>query len=140
MSEASTGEKKIKGRKRHIVTDILGNILSVNIHAANIHDTVGGCNTFDNALRKYPSIKGACADEGYRKTFEIHLSALGKIVEISKKAVDGWQVLPKRWRVERTLSWLNHSRRLSKDYEIATYSQKNYIFISHSHTLLNRIA
>ena len=117
----------------------MGNLLSVKVHAANIHDTVGGCSTFDKALQKYPTIKGACADEGYRKTFENHLSALCKIVEISKK-LDTWQVLPKRWCIERTISWLNNSRRLSKDYEITTYAAENYVFISHLATLLIRIA
>ncbi len=43
-------EEKTKGRKRHIVTDIMRNILAVHVHAANIHDTKGGVFTFEKAL------------------------------------------------------------------------------------------
>ena len=118
----------------------MGHLLSVTVHAANIHDTVGGCETFLKALMKYPTIKGVCADEGYRKTFENYILALGKTVEISKKIKAEWHILPKRWRVERTLSWLNNSRRLSKDYEITINAEENYVYISHMSTLLRRIA
>ena len=118
----------------------MGNLLYVDIHAANIHDTVGGCEVFDKSLSKYPTLLGVCADEGYRKTFEQHVIGLKKTVEISKKIKPEWHVIPKRWRVERTFSWLNHSRRLSKDYEITTDSEKNYVYISHMATLLRRLA
>jgi putative transposase len=131
-------EKKVKGRKRHIVTDICGNILAVVVHAANIHDTVGGCRVFGEALWKYPSIKGVSADEGYRKTFEQFVATIMRKTEIVPKLDSGWSILPKRWRVERTFSWLNHSRRLSKDYEITTCAAKSLVLISHIHTLLKR--
>lgn len=62
-------EEKTKGRKRHIVTDIMGNILSVYVHAANIHDTKGSVFTFEKALFYYPSIEGVCADSAYKKHF-----------------------------------------------------------------------
>ena len=133
------GGKKIKGRKHHIVTDTLGHLLHVKAHAANIHDTVAGGEVIRGALRKYPSLKGACGDAGYRKTFEEEAAALGLTVDIVKRILDaGWAILPKRWRVERTLSWLNGSRRLSKDYEIQTTSVENMIIISHVSTLLKR--
>jgi hypothetical protein len=119
----------------------MGNLLFIRVHAANIHDTVSGGAVFVGALEKYPSIKGTCADAGYRKTFENTVKALGKTVDISEKIKPKeWAVLPKRWIVERTLSWLGHSRRLSKDYEISVSSEKNVVFISHSHTLLRRLA
>jgi len=118
----------------------MGNLLSVNIHAANIHDTVGGCDTIDAAFAKYSTILGVCGDDGYRKTFEEYVLAQNKRVDISKKIKPEWHVIPKRWCVERTFSWLNHDRRLSKDYEITTYSAQCLIFISHSATLLRRIA
>ena len=133
------GGKKVKGRKRHIVTDTQGNLLAVEIHAANIHDTVGGCTPITTAFKKYPTLKGVCGDEGYRKTFELFATALGLIVNISKKIKPEWHIIPQRWRVERTFSWMNHSRRLSKDYEIATDTAKNFVFISHIATLLKRL-
>ena len=134
-----TGGKKVKGRKRHIVTDVMGNILAVDIHAANIFDSVGGCKVLDNAVDKYPSIEAACGDEGYRKTLEIFARMMGVRVDISKRIKDGWHVLARRWCVERTFAWLNFSRRLSKDYEITTNSEKSFVFISHSHLLLKRL-
>ena len=116
----------------------MGNLLSVSVHAANTHDTVAGGDVFAAALQKYPTIKGVCADEGYRKTFEAQVALLGRTVDISKKIKPEWEILPKRWRVERTFAWLNHSRRLSKDYELSAISEQNIVIISHMHTLLRR--
>ena len=135
-----TGEKKIKGRKRHIVTDTQGHLLHVKVHAANIHDTVGGGPVFAEALKKYPSLKGVCADAGYRKTMEEFVkTTLKKTIEISERIIPGWAVLAKRWVVERTFAWFNHFRRLSKDYEISTKSAENIIMIAHSMVLLKRL-
>lgn len=79
-------EEKTKGRKRHIVTDIMGNILAVHIHAANIHDTKGECYVFANALQKYSSIKAGCADEGYRRTFKRLIEATSELTFRSKSS------------------------------------------------------
>ena len=131
-------EKKVKGRKRHIVTDIMGNMLNIGVHAANIHDTKSGGAIFEVAKQKYSTIEGACADEGYRKSFEEDMAKIGVRVDISARIKPEWEILPKRWIVERTFAWLNNSRRLSKDYEITTCSAKNMVLISHFHTLLRR--
>lgn len=118
----------------------MGNILAVHIHAANIHDTKAGCYVFAKANQNYPSIQAVCADEGYCGTFKRLIeAAFGVRVDISKQIKPKFEVPPKRWRVERTFSWLNNSRRLSKDYEIKTSSEKNMIMISHFHTLLKRL-
>jgi hypothetical protein len=61
----------VKGRKRHIVTDLEGHILQVTVHAVNRYDTVAGCEVFEKAVKKYPSLQGVCADAGYRKTMEM---------------------------------------------------------------------
>ncbi len=108
-----TGEKT-KGRKRHIVVDVLGCLLSIVVHAANIHDTKGGISTAKQAYQQYPSIQKFCADAGYRGTFVSDVKEqLGLDVDISEKIKPHqWEKLPWRWVVERTLSWLNHSRRL----------------------------
>jgi putative transposase len=134
------GEKKIKGRKRHIVTDTQGHLLHVAVHAANIHDTVAGCQVIEEAFKKYPTLQGVCADAGYRKTFEQYVAdVLHKTVEISERITQHWAILPKRWVVERTLAWLNHFRRLSKDYEISVKSSENNVIIAHIMILLNRL-
>lgn len=138
-SAVLTAGKKVKGRKRHIVTDVMGNLLAVVVHAANIHDTKSGINPAKMAFERYPTIKKFCADEGYRKTFEAEVSAeLGLSVDISKRIKPEWEVLPKRWVVERTFAWGGHSRRLSKDYEITTKNAETIFVISHLHTLLRR--
>ena len=135
------GEKKVKGRKRHIVTDTQGHLLYVKVHAANIHDTVGGCMVFQEALKKYPTLKGVCADAGYRKTMEEYVqNTLKKTIEISARITPGWAILAKRWVVERTLAWLGHFRRLSKDYEISIRVEENNVIIAHSMLLLRRLS
>ena len=134
-------EEKTKGRKRHIVVDVLGCLLAVIVHAANIHDTKGGISVAKQAYERYPSIQKFCADAGYRGTFVSDVKKqLGLAVDISEKIKPHqWEKLPWRWVVERTLSWLNHSRRLSKDYEISVSSAEAMVIISHFHTLLKRL-
>ena len=137
---ALTEGKKVKGRKRHITTDIMGNLLVIKVHAANIHDTKSGCYVYQATKIKYPIIKGGCGDAGYRGTFVDFVKVkYDEIIDISEKIKPNeWEILPKRWRVERTFSWANWSRILSKDYEIkATYEENNFM-ISHLHTLLKR--
>ena len=116
----------------------MGNLLAVKFHAANIHDAVGGVDVMQEAYEKYPSLEGVCADDAYRKSFKEAIEALGLKVDISEKINSGWNILPKRWRVERTFAWMNWSRRLSKDYEYSTTSAENMTIISHIATLLNR--
>lgn len=114
----------------------MGNLLSVVVHAVNIHDTKFGINPAKRAFQKYPTIKKFCGDEGYRKSFEeaVH-NQLGLSVDISKRIKPVFQVIPIRWVVERTFGWMNNSRRLSKDYEITVQSEENMVVISHLHTL-----
>ena len=121
--------------------DVLGCLLSVVVHAANIHDTKSGISTAQQALERYSSIQKFCADAGYRGTFVSDVKEqLGLDVDISEKIKPHqWEKLPWRWVVERTLSWINHSRRLSKDYEISVSSAESMVIISHFHTLLKRL-
>ncbi len=135
------GEKKVKGRKRHIITDTQGHLLHVKVHAANIHDTVGGCGVFEEAIKKYPSIEGVCADAGYKKTMEEFVrNQMKKTIEISERIKPGWAILAKRWVVERTFAWLGHFRRLSKDYEISIKKAEGNVIVAHSMLLLKRVA
>ena len=131
--------KKVKGRKRHIVVDTMGNLLAICVHAANLHDTKSGITAATKAYNKYPTIQRYCGDDGYRKSFEEAVSEqLGLGVDISKRIKPDFEVLPLRWLVERTFSWANHSRRLSKDYEVKTVHEESMFIISHLHTLLKR--
>ena len=126
-----TEEKKVKGRKRHIAVDILGDLLHVKVHAANIHDTKAGCNIFEMTLEKYPSIKAFSADAGYRGTSVDYVQDTLKVmIDISKKIKDEFAILPKRWIVERTFAWINNFRRASKDFEILTSTAENVVRIA----------
>jgi putative transposase len=117
----------------------MGNLLAVRVHAANIHDTKGGVIPFHMAQRQYPTIKAVCADAGYLGTFVHTLDRhYGIPVDISKRIKPAFEVLPKRWRVERTLAWLISSRRLAKDYEIRCSSAEAMVIIAHLHMLLRR--
>ena len=123
--------KKVKGRKRHIAVDILGDLLHVKVHAANIHDTKAGCNIFKKTSDKYPSILAFSADAGYRGTSKDYvLDTLKLMIDISKKIKDEFAILPKRWIVERTFAWINNFRRASKDFEILTLTAENVVRIA----------
>ena len=134
------GGKKVKGRKRHIVSDTMGNLLAVYVHSANTHDTKAGIYTAIRAYDAYPGIEKFCGDEGYKGTFVIEVKDfLGLDVDISERITSEFVVIPKRWVVERTFAWLGNSRRLSKDYEILIDSSETMVTISNLHTLLRRL-
>jgi len=118
----------------------MGNLLAIVVHAANIHDTKSGILPAKEAYEKYPTIRKFCGDEGYRKSFEeaVHVE-LGLEVDISKRIKPIFEIIPKRWVVERTFGWMVNSRRLSKDYEISVSSEEAFVVVSHMHTLLRRL-
>ena len=120
----------------------MGNLLAVIVHAANIHDTKSGISVAELACQRYRSLKKFCADAGYRGTFVRELwEKLSLRVDISERIKPHeWERLPWRWIVERTFSWLNHSRRLGKDYEITTSSAVAMVTLYHIHTLLKRLS
>ena len=125
------GGKKVKGHKRHIVVDILGNLLYVRVHAANLSDTKSACEVLEGAASKFPSLEAFSGDAGYGGTaVEFTSTKLGMTLHISEKIEGKWAVLPKRWVVERTFSWLGHFRRLSKDFEILPATAENMVRIA----------
>ncbi|EGV29736.1 transposase IS4 family protein [Thiorhodococcus drewsii AZ1] len=80
------GGKKVKGRKRHIVVDIAGNLLHVSVHAANRSDTVAACPVLERAAEKHPTIKAFSGDAGYRGTAVKYVyETLGLELHISEK-------------------------------------------------------
>jgi putative transposase len=118
----------------------MGNLFAVKVHAANIHDTMSGCHVYQAAKAKYLSIRGGCGDAGYRGTFvEFVRVKYGELIDISERIKSKvWQVLSRRWCVERTFAWAIWSRILSKDCEIKAVYEENAFMISHLHTLLRR--
>lgn len=123
------------------MTDTMGNLLSVIVHRANLHDTKMGIWAATDAYLSYPSIETIYADGGYRKTFiKETVKYLNVGVQISGKIkAHKFEIITPRWIVERTFSWLNSSRRLSKNYETSISSAEIMVKISHIHTLLKRL-
>jgi putative transposase len=125
------GGKKIKGRKRHIMVDTLGNLLHICVHKANEHDTKAGVRVCNRVVEKHRSITTISGDSGYRGTCANWVADSLKLnMHISKKIKDTFFVLPVRWIVERTFAWLGGFRRLAKDVEILTATSENIIRIA----------
>ena len=115
----TTREKKVKGRKRHILVDTLGLILVCIVHAANVQDRDGAKWVLGRATFDFMRLRIVRADGGYAgKLVNWTKQNCRWAVEIIRRTSPGFVVLPKRWVVERTFAWLSKSRRLSKDYEI----------------------
>ncbi|MCE7002086.1 IS5 family transposase [Kibdelosporangium philippinense] len=121
VSESSQGidaGKKIKGRKRHIATDVLGLLLAVIVTAASVQDSAGGQQVLDHLAAAHPTVSAAWVDGGYNNTVIRHGAQRGIRVEVVKRpSAKGFHVLPRRWVVERSLGWLMQHRRLARDYE-----------------------
>jgi transposase len=134
------GHKRIKGRKRHLAVDTLGLILAVSLTAANLHDSKGAYSLFENlAERHYERLEKILADSAYRgplqKWSEKKLGWKVEIATAVKGYQKGFEVTPQRWKVERTISWLQWSRRLAKDYEANTDSAAAFVLLNN----INRI-
>ncbi len=112
--------KKINGRKRHVVTDTIGLLVVVLVTSAGLQDRDGGRLVLTRARMRMPSIVLVWADGGYAGKLLAHARTYLRItVQIIKRSdtTSGFEVLPRRWVVERTLSWLMRTRRLARDYE-----------------------
>ena len=131
------------GRKRHIVVDTLGLPLAVVVHPAHIQDRDGAKLVLAQLQGRFPRLQLIWADGAYG----------GKLLEWAKQVGDWtlelvrrpaqqhtFQVLPRRWVVERTFGWLNLQRRLSKDYEALCETTETWIYVSMTGILLRRLA
>jgi len=136
--------KKIKGRKRHIVTDTEGHLVGLQVHAADIQDRDGAVGTLASIRRLYPWLRHIFADGGYSgDKLKEALAEMGQwTVEIIRRCdtAKGFVLLPRRWVVERTFPWLNRCRRLAKDFAASIESAVAWVFISHIRRLTRRLA
>jgi len=136
--------KKIKGRKRHIVTDTQGNLVGLLVHSADIQDRDGAVAVLASIRKLYPWLRHIFADGGYAGEKLKHaLAKLGRwTVQIIRRCdtAKGFEVLPRRWVVERTFAWLNRCRRLAKDFEATIQSAVAWVFVAHIRTLTRRLA
>ena len=143
-SNGYDAHKNIKGRKRHLLVDTLGPPLSVYVTPTDVQDRVGARLLLAGLGPLVPRLKKIWADGAYsgrelagwcekRGGWEL------EIVERDRKA-KGFEVLAKRWIVERTFSWLIRNRRLSKDYERRVQTSETLIEVAAIHLILRRLA
>ena len=136
--------KKIKGRKRHILTDTNGLLVAATVHEADVQDRDGAVPLLASVRRPFPWLRHVFADGGYAGAkLETALAAHGRwTLEIVKRSdiAQGFELLPRRWVVERTLAWLNRNRRLAKDFEALIETATAWLMLASVKLLLRRLA
>jgi len=136
--------KKVKGRKRHIVTDTAGHLVAARVHAADIQDRDGAPALLASIRYLFPWLRHVFADGAYAgDKLTTALARRGKWrIEIVKRSdqATGFHVLPRRWVVERTFAWLNRNRRLAKDFEATVDSSEAWIYLASVQLLARRLA
>jgi len=138
--------KKIYGRKRHLLVDVMGLVLIAVVHSAAIQDNTAARQVLAKLKSSFFRLRLIWADAIYSgdKLFDWlwNLRYNRKIrLEVVKRDKDiaGFVVLPRRWVVERTFSWLGKYRRLSKDYEYLPQSSESMIYLAMIKLMLNRL-
>ncbi len=136
--------KKIKGKKRHILVDTLGLLMHAIVHPADIQDRDGGVLVLSTLFGAYPFLLKLFADAAYQGPQFAQAVAKrlpGLAVEIVKRSdkAKGFEVLPMRWVVERTLAWLNRCRRLAKDVENLTDNALAFLRLASIRLMLRRL-
>ncbi|GJF26847.1 hypothetical protein SHO565_74110 [Streptomyces sp. HO565] len=119
LAEGYDAAKKIAGRKRHIVTDTLGPLLTVLVTSAAVHDSTAGTHLLDQIAPRHPRVTKSWADSGYKNAAVEHAATRGIDLEVVHRTPGShtFTVQPRRWVIERTLGWFVHHRRLARDYE-----------------------
>ena len=136
--------KRIKGRKRHIVTDTIGLLVGVVVHGADIQDRDGAPEVLASIAKTYPLLRHIFADGGYggpklRGAIEKIGRCTIQIVKRSDTAI-GFEVIPRRWVVERTFAWLGRCRRMAKDWEKTIASAEAWLLIAHIRRVTRMLA
>lgn len=152
------GNKRLVGVKRHILVDTEGFLLAVVVHAASIPDRKGGQWVLEAAGDAFPRLQHIWADQGYTGTLvrwaaQEHGWTVQVVYpqdrQLKRYAPDlladlgyesGFRVIPRRWIVERTFSWIGRQRRLSKDYERLASTEEVFIYLVGVRLLLARLA
>lgn len=136
--------KKVMGRKRHIVVDTIGLLFGLVVHGADIQDRDGAPAVLKSIRHACPWLRHVYADGGYAgPKLRRALRKIGDwTLEIIKRSdtASGFEVLPRRWVVERTFAWLGRCRRLAKDWETSTASAEAWINIAHIRLTTRRLA
>jgi transposase len=136
--------KKVKGRKRHILTDTNGFLVKAVVHPADVQDRDGAPLVLKAARWLYPWLRHVFADGGYAGE-KLARALVGHgtwTLDIIKRsdAAKGFVLLPRRWVVERTFAWLNRNRRLAKDFEATIETATAWLYIASVKLLTRRLA
>lgn len=135
--------KRTKGRKRHLLTDTLGLPLRVVVHSAGIQDRDGAALVLDGLRARCPHLELVWADAGYlaRQVKDAVAAVADLRIEIVKRSQPtGWQLLPRRWVIERTFAWFGRNRRLARDYEGIVDAALAFIHLATIQLLVRRLA
>ena len=136
--------KRIHGRKRHIVTDTNGLLLAVHVHPANVQYVHGAVPLLERLRTKFPKLRHVFADRIYRGDQLVKAVAhCGRwTIQIVERppGVKGFQLLPRRWVVERTFAWFARCRRLAKDFEGSIATATAWLLVAHLRLLTRRLA
>ena len=136
--------KKIKGRKRHVVTDTSGLLVGAVVHPADLQDRDGAGLVIAAVHNLFPWLRHLFADSAYAgDKLRNRLAEFGHwTIEVIKRpaATTGFHPLPRRWVVDRTLAWLHRNRRLAKDFETSISSATAWIYIASMQLLVRRLA
>lgn len=154
----------MSGRKRHILVDSNGLLLKAKVHAADVLDSTGGQLLLADLKTVLPRLELVWADGGYKQPFvdwvQTHLGWRVEIVkprhprgltaqamrdllgdeEFERRFPKGFQLLPRRWVVERTFSWFGKQRRLSKDYEFLPETEESWLYVTLTRLMVRRLA
>jgi len=135
--------KKIVGRKRHIAVDTDGRLLMVNLTPADISDSAGAQTILDAIRKRWPWVRHLFADGAYDRLKLMDKAAyLDFVVEVIRRSdrQKSFEVLPRRWVVERTFGWMTRWRRLVRDYEARIDVSEAMILVAMGGNLLRRNA
>lgn len=138
----------MKGRKRHIVVDVLGLVLGCYVSAANTADVKAAPAVLVWVLEMYERIAKVLADQGYRGALGALIgnafTAQGRMVDVETslrpQGAKGFHLEPKRWIVERTWTWLDNARILTRDYERLPENHEGMIYVVMVRLMLRRLA
>ncbi|NKI44629.1 IS5 family transposase [Streptomyces physcomitrii] len=139
--------KRVRGRKRHILVDTCGLVLRAVVHSASVQDRAGAKRVLTGLHTLFPRVGLVWVDGGYVNRVDAGLVGWARhaenveIVAVPRNAdVKGFQVLPRRWVVERTFSWLGRCRRLARDYERKTAHAEAMIKVAMIRLMAARLA
>jgi transposase len=135
--------KKVKGKKRHILVDTLGMMLALHVHPANIQDRHGALPLLAGVADRFPTIVCLVADAAYEgEQTAKDITSLGPWhLDIVKRSTPHkFEILPKRWIVERTFAWCGRCRRLAKDFENLVRIAVAFAYLAMIRLMVRRLA